>query len=346
MDERHSGVTVGPGDSCFYGLSHERMSIQVDCINIRTWIATPLTYLLGADYPAVNLETLNIGGPVAYMDYGGSGPPMVLVHGLGGCQQNWMLVASRIAERGYDVSAVELAGFGATPLAGRESTLETNRGIVDGFIDGLGKGPVVLVGHSMGGLISMLQAGANPESVSKLVLLDPAVPLARTSPLKPLPDAFVRLLARRPRIGAAAAKGLAKLEGPERLINNALRQYCADSTTLDPGLVDALIDAERARIARGAPYLGYMQAYKSMRARTRDVDAYDKEVAMPVKAPTLLIAGAGDTLVLTEHIRRLASVRPDWTYEEMTGVGHNPQMEAPDRFVALMLDWLRATPKR
>jgi pimeloyl-ACP methyl ester carboxylesterase len=289
------------------------------------------------------MKTADLGGPVAYIDYGGSGPPMVLVHGLGGSQQNWMLVGSRLVKRGYNVAAVELAGFGATPLAGRESTLETNRDIVDGFIARLGKGPVVLVGHSMGGLISMMQAGANPQSVSRLVLLDPAVPLARTSPMKPLPAAFVRLLAARPRIGAAAAGALARLEGPERLVNNALSQYCADWTKLDRTLVGALAEGERARIARGAAYLGYMQAYRSMLARTRDVAAYDNEVVMPVKAPTLLISGAADILVATEHIRRLAKVRPDWTYEEMEGVGHNPQMEAPERVVELMLGWLRTT---
>src|SRR6202162_1954988 len=157
------------------------------------------------------VQTVYLGGPVAYADHGGLGQPMVLVHGLGGSQQNWMLVASKIAERGYRVSAVELAGFGATGLAGRESTLETNRRIVDRFISHMAKGPVVLVGHSMGGLIAMMQAGANPSSISHLVLLDPAVPLAKTSPMKPLPAALVRLLARRPRIGAAAAGALANL---------------------------------------------------------------------------------------------------------------------------------------
>ena len=290
-------------------------------------------------------KTIDLGGPVAYTDHGGSGPTMVLVHGLGGSQQNWMLVAAAIAEAGYRVATVDLAGFGATPLAGRESTLETNRGIVDGFIRYLGQGPVVLVGHSMGGLICMMQAGANPGSVARLVLLDPAVPLAKTSPLKPLPQVWVKALAQCPGVGAALATGLAKLEGPERLIRNALHQYCFDATQLDSGLVAAMVEGERARIARGHAYLGYMQAYRSMLIRLRLVEAYDQELAMKVKAPTLLIAGAADTLVKTEFIRRLAGVRPDWTYDEMSGVGHNPQMEAPDRFVTLLLEWLRANPR-
>ncbi len=290
----------------------------------------------------MSARMVDIGGPVAYADHGGSGPPMVLVHGLAGSQQSWMRVASKIAEAGYRVSTVDLAGFGATPLAARESTLETNRRIVDGFIKYLGQGPVVLVGHSMGGLIAMMQAGASPESVSRLVLLDPAVPLAKTSPMKPLPQVWVKVLAQRPRVGAALATALAKLEGPQRLVDNALRQYCFDATQLDRGLVEALVEGERARIARGHAYLGYMQAYRSMLIRLRLVEAYDQEVVMKVKAPTLMVAGAADTLVPTEFIRRLAGVRPDWTYEEMNGVGHNPQMEAPDRFIKLTLNWLRA----
>ena len=285
---------------------------------------------------------VDIGGSVAYTDHGGSGPPVMLVHGLAGSQQNWMLVASPIAEAGYRVSTLDLAGFGATPLAGRESTLETNRRIVDGLINYLGQGPAVLVGHSMGGLIAMMQAGTNPESVSRLVLLDPAVPLAHISPMKPLPEGFVKAIAQAPRFGAALATGLAKLGGPERLVKDALRQYCFDASQLDSRLVDALVKGERDRIARGHAYVGYMQAYKSMLIRLRLVEAYDQEVVMKVKAPTLLVAGAADALTPTQFIRRLAGVRPDWTYKEMDGVGHNPQMEAPDRFTTLLLDWLAA----
>ncbi len=293
----------------------------------------------------MSLRTADAGGQVAYQDLG-AGALIVMVHGLGGSKENWMLVAGRLAESGYRVLAPDLAGFGETPLDGRESTLEANRKIVDGLITASG-GPVVLVGHSMGGLIGMMQAASNPYSVARLVLLDPAVPLANTSPMKPLPTALVNLLARWPGVGASAAGAIARIQGPETLVKNALRQYCFDSTRLDPSLIEALVAGERARIARGRAYLGYMQAYRSMRARLRNPDSYDRDIALKVKAPTLLIAGASDTLVPTRLIRRLASLRSDWTYEEMPDVGHNPQMEAPARFVELLLSWLGAsTPAR
>jgi pimeloyl-ACP methyl ester carboxylesterase len=271
---------------------------------------------------------------------------MVLVHGLGGSKENWMLVARPLSERGYRVLAPDLAGFGVTPLDGRESTLEANRKIVDGLIASVG-GPAVLVGHSMGGLVAMMQAASNPGSVARLVLLDPAVPLARTSPMKPLPTALVNLLARRPRVGAAATSALARLEGPGRLVRNAMRQYCFDSTRLDPALMETLVAGERSRIARGNPYLGYMQAYRSMRACLDNPGSYERDFAQRVTAPTLLIAGAADLLVPTRLIRRLAAVRPDWKYHEMEEVGHNPQMEAPERLLELLLSWLGAlTPAR
>jgi pimeloyl-ACP methyl ester carboxylesterase len=294
----------------------------------------------------VSLQAVDVGGQVVYEDLGGAGPPMVLVHGLGGSKENWMLVARPLAERGYRVLAPDLAGFGATPLDGRESDLETNRRIVDALIAG-GTGPAVLVGHSMGGLVAMMQAASNPDSVARLVLLDPAVPLAKTSPMKPLPTALVNLLARRPGIGAAAAGAIARLEGPQNLVNNVMRQYCFDSARLDPALVEALVAGERARIARGDPYLGYMQAYRSMRACLDDPDSYERDIAKRVAAPTLLVAGAADVLVPTRFIRRLAALRADWTYYEMEEVGHNPQMEAPARLVELVLSWLGApTPAR
>jgi pimeloyl-ACP methyl ester carboxylesterase len=294
----------------------------------------------------VTLQAIDVGGRVVYDDLGGSGPGMVLIHGLGGSKENWMLVTPQLADRGWRVLVPDLAGFGATPLEGRESTLETNRGIVDAVI-ARGPGPAVLVGHSMGGLIATMQAASHPASVARLVLLDPAVPLARTSPMKPLPTGLVNLLAMRPGIGAAAAGAIARLEGPRNLIKNVMRQYCFDSTRLDPALVEALVAVESARIARGRPYLGYMQAYRSMRACLDQPEAFDRDIAKRVVASTLLVAGAADELVPARLIRRLAALRPDWTYHEMQEVGHNPHMEAPTRLMELLLSWLGApTPAR
>jgi len=64
--------------------------------------------------------TVDIDGPVHYADYGGSGPPLLLIHGLAGSYLNWMSVADRLAIT-HRVWALDLRGFGLTPLALRLS---------------------------------------------------------------------------------------------------------------------------------------------------------------------------------------------------------------------------------
>jgi len=70
----------------------------------------------------------DLGGPVHWIDFGGpsgsSPPPMVLVHGLGGSHLNWVQVAPALAAE-RRVLAVDLAGFGLTPAAGRAATRPT-----------------------------------------------------------------------------------------------------------------------------------------------------------------------------------------------------------------------------
>src|SRR5580658_7670330 len=101
-------------------------------------------------------RTTDLEGPVHYLE-GGSGPPVVLVHGLGGSHVNWLAVAPQLARKRH-VLVPDLAGFGRTPLAGRSSSIEANRALLDSFLRVIVKEPAVLVGNSMGGLISILEA--------------------------------------------------------------------------------------------------------------------------------------------------------------------------------------------
>src|SRR5580704_8559497 len=95
---------------------------------------------------------LDLDGPVYVADYGGDGPVMLLVHGLGGAHLNWMAVAPLLAVD-HHVYALDLPGFGRSPLAGRRSTIAANVDLVSRAITHLAPGPVVLMGNSMGGLL-------------------------------------------------------------------------------------------------------------------------------------------------------------------------------------------------
>src|SRR2546422_7190922 len=120
-------------------------------------------------------RTIDLDGPVHYADLGGRGPRLVLVHGLGGWQVNWLAAAPVLARRAR-VLAVDLAGFGRTPLGERSADVHANRVLLDRFLEAVAAGPVVLVGNSMGGLVAMMEAALAPERVAGLVLVAPAQP--------------------------------------------------------------------------------------------------------------------------------------------------------------------------
>src|SRR3954464_9053177 len=82
----------------------------------------------------------------------GSGPPLLLLHGLGSCKEMWRPVVPMLA-RSHDVIAVDLPGFGASPPGA-----ETVDGLADeiaAFLDALGLDAVRVAGNSMGGGLAL-----------------------------------------------------------------------------------------------------------------------------------------------------------------------------------------------
>src|SRR3954452_2352654 len=131
-------------------------------------------------------RTVDIGGPVHYVDFGGpdAGPAVVLVHGLGGSHLNWDLFAPLLSPHAR-VRALDLPGFGRSEPGGRNASVQSNVAVLQRFLAEVVGEPAILVGNSMGGMISILTAGERPDAVAGLVLLDPAVPGPRRS-LDPL----------------------------------------------------------------------------------------------------------------------------------------------------------------
>jgi len=101
------------------------------------------------------------------------------VHGLTGSAVNWSDIAPRLTQR-YRLLAPDLSGHGLTWSARRGSGVPANRVLLDGFLAALATGPAILMGNSMGGMISLLEAVAAPKAVAGLILIDPALPLAGT----------------------------------------------------------------------------------------------------------------------------------------------------------------------
>ena len=288
-------------------------------------------------------RTLDVGGPVHLAEFGGTGPTMVLVHGLGGSHANWLAVGPGLVAHAR-VFAPDLPGFGRTPLAGRSAHVRASVEFLDRFLDTIGGGPAVLVGNSMGGLIAMMEAAERPEKVAGLVLAAPAQPRPRRSFVDPVVALSFGAYAF-PGVGERFLRWRAAWLGPERLVRQTLRLCCADPARVPAEVVAAHISLARERERMSWAQPAFLEAARSILAvlsRSREVRAMIQRIT----APTLLVQGTEDRLVPLAASRALAELRPDWRLEVFEGIGHVPQLEEPERFVATVAGWLEDAVRR
>jgi len=284
----------------------------------------------------VRHKVADVGGPVHYLDFGGSGTPLLMVHGLGGAAINWMAVGPELA-RTHRPLALDLAGFGQTPLHGRSATVGANAELLHGFVEKVIGDAVVLMGNSMGGHIAVLEAAAHPEAVQKLVLVDPAIPGPHVRRPPPLILGAMAALSI-PGLAETILDRRVRALGPEGLVMQTLALVCADPSRVDAEVVEAHVQLTRER-SRLGPQNGraFIQASRSIGLRMAN-PAFWSRVAS-VTAPTLVLHGSLDRVIPLEAARDLARRRPDWELKVLEGVGHVPMMETPDLFLETLESW-------
>src|SRR6266545_2632617 len=120
-----------------------------------------------------HLRSLTLhGSRVNYVEIG-TGSPLVFVHGLAGCWQNWLENIPHFANS-HRVIALDLAGFGESELPHEDISIPGYGRFVDAFLGEIGVERAVLVGNSMGGFIAAETAISHPSRVEKLVLVSAA----------------------------------------------------------------------------------------------------------------------------------------------------------------------------
>lgn len=104
-------------------------------------------------------------------ELGGTGAPLVVLHGLLGSSRNWQSAGVALAERGHRVLAPDLRNHGSSPWAD-DCSYAALAGDVGAWLDRLSLGPVHLVGHSMGGKAAMRLVMDRPDLVARLTVVD------------------------------------------------------------------------------------------------------------------------------------------------------------------------------
>lgn len=272
---------------------------------------------------SVHVET------AAYTGDGADPPVIVLLHGFGASTFSWREVIEPVAALG-DVVAYDRPAFGFTERPtdwegenpyGVPGNLALLDAVLERFADAR---DVILVGHSAGGLIAGEFARLHPDRIDALVLVAPAVLTTGGVPAWLAPVLAVPQI---DRLGPLLVQGIAS--SGEQLLERSF---------VDPA---AVTDAVRAGYRAPLTVIGWEAGLWRFTTAPRDnglADGLDE-----VTVPTLLITGDADTVVPTADTERLATLMPAAELVVIARTGHLPQEEAPEQFVAALLDWFGAS---
>lgn len=291
-------------------------------------------------------QVSDLDGPVHWVDFGGppdgdeSRAPLVLVHGLGGSHLNWVRIAPELAgER--RVAALDLAGFGLTPGAGRSTSVQANTLLLARFVEEVVGAPAVVVGNSMGGMIAALLAVARPSLVLALGLIDPSLPLLRLRQ-DPRVAAQFALFAT-PFVGEGYLRRATRRFSAEERVRGTLDLCFADVGLADAGVVEADVALAEHRVNLPGAEAGFAAAARSLLFVLGRSKRYAADLRT-IEAPVLLLHGEQDRLVPISAARSAIQMNPSWEHEFLDGVGHVPQLEAPDRVLGRLGPWLESLP--
>lgn len=251
-------------------------------------------------------------------DRSGSGPPLVLIHGLGSARTVWKPVTPALAGA-FDVIAVDLPGHGQTPLA--SGMAMDPRALADSVLttlDRCGVERAHLAGNSLGGWVALELAAAHPERVTSVTALAPAgmrdVPLERIS----LGFKLNRYLA------LATRPFLSLLLGSEPLRKIGFEH---NSPVWRTWSIETCRDAAEAM----AKSRGYAPALDAILGRVADCTS-----RIPPSIPLTVVFGDSDTVLpaRTSQSRRHLPAHARWLDWERCG--HGIQLDYPERVVAIV----------
>ena len=297
-----------------------------------------------ATLPAVDLPELrsvDLGGPVAYRTWGGPvDTAFVLVHGLGASHLSWVQVAEGLSGLGR-VIALDLPGFGASPLAGRGAGLMDQRGTLSAVIGWVDASRIVLCGNSMGGATSILQAAVEPSSVDGIVLTNSVFPWRFRAVPHPLVLAAFGVYAT-PRLGERVVSWRVREMDPDQLVRLSLRVLAADPRSIPEDVVRLLVDLTRERRDDPDVARAFVDAARSMLRLGRRPQV-SRRALEHVSCPVLLLHGRRDRLVPSAFAEAELARHSAWRGRFFNDLGHIPQMEAPGRWLAEVADWFADT---
>ncbi len=260
----------------------------------------------------------------------GSGPPVVLIHGMINSSKHWRAVAERLATD-HTVIAPDLIGHGDSATPRGDYSLGAHAAVIRDLLAALGIRSATIVGHSLGGGVAMQFFWQFPEQVERLALVSSGGLGPQVSPLlrfAALPGASPALaLAARPRVVDAIA-GLA----------NELERRNSEKAVY----LDAVARALRPLQGEGSRR-AFLQTLRGViDARGQRVSAVDRLYLLGA-VPTLIVWGERDRTIPLEHGRAAHEAIPNSRFETLPRAAHFPHLEDPEGLADVLADFLATT---
>jgi len=245
----------------------------------------------------------------------GTGDAVVLIHGFPLTRTIWETQASALASVAR-VIRIDLRGIGTSSVPDGPYLMETLASDVAAVLDALGVAQATIVGHSLGGYVALAFARMYTERVKKLVLVCSKL-AADTPQAAEKREELARKTEESGAIDAVVDEYLPKLLAPQTAASR-------------PELLQRVRGMTRMISPKGAAAM--------LRGMAERVPAFD--IAEELDMPVLVVGGGGDQTIPGAEYEETRAAFPRARLEMLTGSGHLPMLEEPDRLTALLVDFV------
>jgi len=265
----------------------------------------------------------------AVVDEGDGDEVLLLIHGMAGSAQTWRAVLPQLAKR-YRVIAPDLLGHGQSSKPRTDYSLGAFAVGLRDLLDELGVESATVVGQSLGGGVAMQFLYQHPDYCRRLVLIS-------SGGLGPDVGLVLRLLA------APGAEFVMPVIAPSPVLRagNAVKSWLSSAGLRSP---------RGAEIWSAYSSFGDSETRQAFLRTLRSVVDYRGQAVSALNRlnlreglPILAIWGEQDNIIPVDHAYAALEARPDCRLEVLPGVGHFAQVEAPDKVIELLDEFISTT---
>jgi len=274
---------------------------------------------------AADVRSIFVDGRRVRYAVGGSGPPLLLLHGIARSLEDWNDARVDLETR-HTVYAIDLAGFGGSyPLAGTSDLPALGRSVL-AFLDAVDvREPVRIVGNSLGGAVALQAVALSPERFAALVLVDSAGFGSEVAAgLRALALPGVGRLLLRPNRSLARRHVQGIFHDPAQVTEERIQ--LAYELASRVGSAEVLLEVGRS--------LGNLRGIRPEWRR----DLLDQVRKLDI--PVLLLWGENDRVLPIAHLEAAHEAFPAASTHVFPATGHMPQMERPAEFSEVVIGFL------